>query len=260
LTRDVFIKNEPSDVISHLNTNGALLDERNAKKVISAGVDSINISLDGACAETHDKIRGVKGAFDRAVEAVGLIRAERKKADASLRIKTVAVLQEDNIGEAREMVRLAGDLGVECIEFIPRQSFADVDGGRSGESPAFLARVAELTAYLTGPEKKEVKIENSPAHLRLFQRSFRGESSPLRCYAGYNSLAVDCYGEVYPCVPWYNWGRSAGSVRDKGLAAFWRSDEYDEVRREVRDCRRCYLNCQGELNILFAVGSRGMRR
>ena len=247
-------------MISHLNTNGFFLDERNAGRVLEARVDSVNISLDGARPGTHDAIRGHKGAFERAVEAAGRLNALRKKRGASVRIKTVAVLQEENIGEVAGIVSLAADLGVDCVEFIPRQPFTSSSEGQI-VPPAFLQKVDEAVDFLLGPAPKAVRIENSPSHIRLFRRSFRNEPSPVRCYAGYNSYAVDCYGEVYPCVPWYNWRRAAGNVRERDLASLWYSAEYGKVRAEIRRCGGCYLNCQAELNILFnPFGAHGAKK
>ena len=54
--------------------------------------------------------------------------------------------------------------------------------------------------------------------LRLFRGAFCGEPSPLRCFAGYNSIAVDNYGKIYPCLSWLNWGRPVGSLREQSLA------------------------------------------
>ena len=105
-----------------------------------------------------------------------------------------------------------------------------------------------------------MRLENSPSHIRLFGSSFRNEPSPLRCYAGYNSYAVDCFGEIYPCVPWINWRKAVGNIRDVPLRELWRSAAYAAVRQEIRKCRGCYLNCQAELNIAFHITRKHPKR
>lgn len=238
-------------MFSHLNTNGYFLDDGAARKIIEAKVDSINISLDGARPETHNRIRGFSGAFDRALDAIGRIGALRKKTAAQLRIKTVAVINEDNIDEVGPMIDLSRDLMVDCVEFIPRQDFVSAGGSCAVRDPGFLAKVDRLTEFLLGYDAKGVRIENSRTHLKLFPASFRNAESKLRCFAGYTSLAVDCYGEIYPCVPWYNWRQAVGNMQGTDLTTFWNSTEYNAVRTEIARCKRCYLNCQAELNILF---------
>lgn len=242
-------------MITHLNTNGWLLGEEQARKIVSIGVDSVNISLDGATASTHDHIRQQPGSFDRAVAAVERLVHERKLRGAQVRVKTVTVLDASNIEEVPAMVALSRTLGTDCIEFIPRQPFANEKKADVLDS-ALMNRVEAAVDYLLHNMDDRVRLENSPAHLRLFASSFAGNPSPVRCRAGYNSLAVDCYGEVFPCVPWINWGKSIGNVRDKGLADFWFSEEYQRKRNSMASCRDCYLNCQLELNLLFDLQAR----
>lgn len=240
-------------MIAHLNTNGWLLGDEQARRIIDIGVDSVNISLDGATAATHDRIRRHPGAFDRAVAAVERLVMLKRKQGSSVRIKTVAVLDGTNIDEVPEMIALSRRLGTDCIEFIPRQPFADAPQD-AGPDPALLAKVDLLVDYLLKGDDRGVHLENSPSHLRLFRSSFAGLRCPVRCSAGYNSLAVDCYGNVFPCVPWINWGKSVGNLAGTSLDEFWRSSEYQQKRAAIASCRDCYLNCQTELNLLFDPG------
>lgn len=238
-------------MFSHLNTNGSLLDDRNIQNILAARVDSINVSLDGACARTHDAIRGVPGAFERAVRGIERLVTARGRAAVPLRVKTVAVLQENNADEVEELVQLAKKLKVDCIEFIPRQPFRESDDWIP--DARFMDKIRAIERYLIEHDDPAIKIENSPAHIMLFDHSFQGIASPLTCYSGYNSLAVDCFGEVYPCVPWYNWRMSAGNIRENGLRIFWISAHYNDIRKGIAGCRKCYLNCQTELNLLFNI-------
>lgn len=237
-------------MIAHLNTNGWLLGDEQAKRIIDIGVDSVNISLDGATAATHDRIRNCVGAFDRAVTAVKRLVSQRQQNNAHVRIKTVAVINEMNIDEVPAMVDLSRLLGTDCIEFIPRQPFVG-SFAKPAVTPELLAKVDNLTGYLLGSKYVRERLENSPPHVRLFLDSFSGLPSPVQCSANYNSLAVDCYGDVFPCVPWINWGRATGNIRDKGLKDLWYSHEYQAQRKSIAKCRDCYLNCQSELNLLF---------
>jgi MoaA/NifB/PqqE/SkfB family radical SAM enzyme len=241
-------------LIARLNTNGFLLGDEAARRLIASGADSVNISLDGARAATHDRFRNHSGAFERATTAINLLHRMRTRQNARLRIKVVSVVDETNIDEAADLVTLSQELGADCIDFIPRQSFAE--GERTLGDAALMVKVGRLAEYLRSAQKAGAPIENSPAHLQLFRASFAGLPSPVRCQAGYNSLAVDCYGDVFPCVPWINWGKTAGNVRDKGLAQLWHSAEYQPYRRSTGACRECYLNCQTELNLLFDLRAR----
>lgn len=238
-------------MLTHLNTNGTLMNEAATQEMIDAGVDSLNISLDGASETTHDRIRGVPGAFARTLEAVRRVEGMRRKTRVPLRLKIVAVLSEDNIDETPDYLRLGAELGVDCVEFIPRQPFPEGPGKGSRAGPALLSKVDEVVRHLGERSSIPPPLENSPGMLSLFAPSFRGDPSPLTCYAGYNSLAVDCYGRIFPCVPFVNWNRPVGQLGKGGLGEFWYSGEYTPARREIARCRACTLNCQAELNLLF---------
>jgi len=51
-------------------TNGILITKEKAKEMKKAGVQFVQISLDGLDAKTHDAFRGINGAFDKTVEGI----------------------------------------------------------------------------------------------------------------------------------------------------------------------------------------------
>lgn len=54
-------------------SNGWFIDEEKAKGLIDAGMTNVQISLDGACAATHEHMRGLEGLFDRAIGALNIL-------------------------------------------------------------------------------------------------------------------------------------------------------------------------------------------
>jgi MoaA/NifB/PqqE/SkfB family radical SAM enzyme len=242
-------------MIAHLNTNGSLLNMERANKLLDCGTNSLNISLDGAKPETHDKIRGHKGAFHEAVNAITLVNQLRNKRQKPIKIKIVTVISEDNIDEIVDLISLSVKLGADYVDFIPEQNFKNPSISRdinsTNYSDSFFKSLDKVVEYLL--KVKDVRVENSAQHLKLFKRSFKGEKSPLSCYAGYNSYGLDCFGLIYPCMPWFNWNRSVGNVRDTNLKDFWYSKKYNLTRKAIAKCKDCYLNCQFELNLLFNI-------
>lgn len=246
-------------MITHLNTNGWLLSDNQAQQIINIGVDSVNISLDGATAATHDRIRKHSGAFNQALAAIERLVSLKRKHKSLVRIKTVAVIDETNIDEVHQMLRLGKELGTDCIELIPHQAFSNPQQGRTVETELLL-KVDRLVDSLLKNDYDGVVIENSPSHLKLFHNFFAGLPSPISCSAGYNSLAVDCYGNIFPCVPWINWGKATGNIIHSSLTELWNSPDYQQQREQTSNCRECLLNCQTELNLLFDLSGRLMRK
>jgi len=60
-----------------LITNGLLLSKM-AESLVAAGLDLIRVSLDGP-PPIHDRIRGIKGSFSKAIEGVRLLVEEKKR-------------------------------------------------------------------------------------------------------------------------------------------------------------------------------------
>jgi MoaA/NifB/PqqE/SkfB family radical SAM enzyme len=255
---DLLERSRRGGMVTHLNTNGSLLDDAAAARLVASRVDSVNVSLDGADETTHDEIRARRGSFEEVLSAIGRLRDARRAAGASVpRIKLVCVLGRRNLDQAERLVEMRRRLGADAVDFLPVHDFDD-PGSERHESllapfaPEEASRALAVARRLTELVASE-PIENSRGHLALFPRALRGEPSPIRCHAGFNSLVVDGYGRIFPCVPWSNAERAVGDVRRTPLRRFWRSGEYARRRREVRRCRDCYLNCQTELNLMFRL-------
>ena len=100
-----------------LVTNGLCVTEEYAAALKEHGLDTVQISLDGAFAWQHDSLRGTAGAFDRAECAV------RRLKDAGIRQISVSMLP-DRLTLARsdvleEYVQLCCSLGVTAARFMP---------------------------------------------------------------------------------------------------------------------------------------------
>jgi len=53
-----------------IGSNGTLIDEEMARKMLDVGVMAVAISVDGADAQTHNSFRGVSGSFEQTLEGV----------------------------------------------------------------------------------------------------------------------------------------------------------------------------------------------
>jgi MoaA/NifB/PqqE/SkfB family radical SAM enzyme len=90
-------------------TNGLLMDERNVKRLSKYDYYWIQVSIDGSRPEIHDKIRGVKGSWKKAVNAANMI------SQAGLPLVISHVIQRDNIDYLDEMLRTSHLLGAKRI-------------------------------------------------------------------------------------------------------------------------------------------------
>lgn len=165
-----------------LMTNGSCLDERSARKLVDAGLKHVNISLDGAEAKTHDRFRGRRGSFARAVDSIRLFK------DMGIKVETTSVIHSESEGEIDDIIRLGKSLGLDNMKFTPIVPF---ERGRqcdySGSFRVYKRNIGKMMAYLAGDEaQNEVQINPNV-------------DNPLRCNAGLGVVAISSNGDIYPC-------------------------------------------------------------
>ena len=267
LRKDLFDLLERSilrGMITHLNTNGSFVDAAAAERLVALGLDSVNLSLDAADPAKHDSIRGHVGSHAEVLVAARRILEARRRAKAETpRLKLVTVLAPDTIDEAERVADLRSDIGADGVDFIPLHDFDPPGSDRERPLPTRLdaetrERIDTVVNRLRARARTE-PIENSDRHLALIPGALEGRPSPVRCFAGWNSLVVDLYGRIFPCVPYSDHDRPVGNLSTTPLREFWWSRSYEAERRELSRCRACTLNCQTELNLLFDRGRAGRR-
>jgi len=97
-------------------SNGILLKKR-AEEAVRLGLDEIIFSLDGP-AEVHDRIRGGKGAFRRALEGFRQLEKIKKKYGRKKPVVNVnTVIWEENQAILQEIVEQAACFGAQTITF-----------------------------------------------------------------------------------------------------------------------------------------------
>ncbi len=242
-------------MVTHVNTNGHLLDDALIDRLVGMGLDSVNVSLDGADAATHDRLRGHPGSFDRVTERLAALSRARdaSKSSRRTRVAITSVLTPDNAEQVVALADLAERLGADSLGFIPMHEYVGRDAlEQVAPARPWAEKMARATDDLRRLKTERTILENSDDYIALFPDCFAGRPSPIRCRAPETSLVIDCYGRVFPCVPMSEIDRPIGRVTGAALASFWKSNAYAASRRELAECRACYWNCHTEMNLLWA--------
>jgi len=97
------------------NTNGTVLNERNGRALIEAGLDELRVSLDAANATSYLAVRG-KNYFKRILRNVRAFRElqEREGRDRP-RVSAWLTGLRETIAELPEFVKVAADIGVKEV-------------------------------------------------------------------------------------------------------------------------------------------------
>jgi len=94
-----------------IGSNGTLIDEAMARKMLDAGVKCVAISVDAVDARTHDSFRGVSGAFDDTLKGIKACRA------AGLPFQFNTVIRKETVPQLEDILHLAVDNGANAAEF-----------------------------------------------------------------------------------------------------------------------------------------------
>lgn len=99
----------------NMETNGTLIDAPLARHLKErTNVRFISVSLDGARAETHDRFRGVPGAFEAALRGL-----DRLVEAGYSNVQVIMSPHRGNVGEVDDLVRLAVERGAGSVKFNP---------------------------------------------------------------------------------------------------------------------------------------------
>jgi len=226
-----------SGITPALATNGTLIDSAIADKVRGSGVARVSVSLDGATAKVHDRLRQLDGSFDRAVEGIGHLR------DKKVPFQINTTLTKHNAGQLEEVYELAKSLGAVAVHIfmlVPvgcGQSLAETDM----LSPEQYEQKMIETCKLDGRGELQMKVTCGPHYERVIRqeglhksRAHEAKGSnavPGRgghggaskgCLAGLGVLFVGHQGDVFPCgyLP-----VNCGSVLKDRLSDIWNNNE-----------------------------------
>jgi MoaA/NifB/PqqE/SkfB family radical SAM enzyme len=182
----------------------------------------VEVSLHGATAATHDRQTRVPGSFERLLSNLGEMRS------LGLRVKVNSTLTAWNEGEIEAMFDLVESLGL-AFQVDPEVTPRD-DGNRdplavtpSREGILRLFAVQEERARRwreasAGPESP-AGIAAAPSAIGKSGDDGTMPGSPKKhCGAGSSGIAVDPYGNVYPCV---QWRRAVGNLHQRSIREIW---------------------------------------
>jgi MoaA/NifB/PqqE/SkfB family radical SAM enzyme len=115
--RELIVAQRERGLPGDITTNGQTL-ENFADFLVEQEVSLVFVSIDGP-EQTHDRIRGVKGAFEKATKGIrALVEARRKRNSFSPIIVSNCTISGMNASDLDQIVPLTINLGVDLQQFI----------------------------------------------------------------------------------------------------------------------------------------------
>ena len=220
------------------STNGSTITADRAARLAGSDYVDVQISIDGANAETNDPIRG-NGSYATARRAMDHLAAAGFGP-----FKISVVVTRTNVAELDDFAALAGGYGAELRLTRLRPSGRGADVWHD----LHLLPDQQVALYHWLVERPGVLTGDSFFHLNALGEPLPGLNL---CGAGRVVCLIDPVGDVYACPFVLHPEFRAGSVRDAGgFTRVWRESDLFRSLREPRSpgaCASCgsYDVCQG---------------
>jgi len=173
--------------------------EEVAERLAGLRLVGVEMSLHGACSETHDRTTGKAGSFAAMLEALKHLRA--RGVPVLLKSPVTSINEDETEGMASLADRLEVSLNLDP-NLTPRDD-GDLSPLAYAPSRAGVERLFRLVA--------------ARGKLAATER----EAGGLNCGLGRITMAIDPEGNVFPCLQWRR--RPLGNVRDGSLRTLWPS-------------------------------------
>ncbi|WP_119729257.1 radical SAM protein [Thermomonospora amylolytica] len=195
-----------------VTTNGLRITEEIAREFGRRDLVWLNVSLDGATAESNDRIRGA-GTFERVLERLEVLRRHA-------RFTLAFTIMSGNVAEVEECARLAHRVGADTAVFRPLYPV-----GVARDHPELMPSFAEYNTALDTLARMGDDGSMDLRHIDPFGPHSRSETQSVvhqnyGCGAGNLVCSISVSGDVNPCSflgPRF----VAANVRESSLAEIW---------------------------------------
>jgi radical SAM protein with 4Fe4S-binding SPASM domain len=228
------------------STNGSRITENVARK-LAKYLDNIQLSVLGSTAKTHDKIVGVRGAWEKIIESSYFLH----KSGISIQINFT--IMENNLSEIELMPKFAKEIGANSLRFSSL-----IPNGRGGNLHSFSQQ--ELISIGSKIEQL-ASFENSKFDgVRITSGGFPNNggrnnfSQFYGCPAGRTFMYINNQGDVSCCDTIQKY---IGNTHEIPIIDLWHSAKMINLRRkptclcEFADI--CSGSCKNKLSDPYSI-------
>ena len=251
-------------------TNGSRV-AASAARLARAPLFLLQISIDGPCAELHNRIRPAAGGGDNfaaVTEALAQVRAERDRQRGLPLLASLTTISRHNatrlvdIYEAfRERVDVmvfylgwwidAPSLAEHERDFEARFGFAPrtprgwLGSWQPADSQALADELRRLSAAARKGRTPVILLPNirEANQLHAYYADHRERFGYDECVAIYEAMEINSNGDVSPCRDYHDY--VVGNVKEATLTEWWNHPRFQDFRRSLRKeglmpvCSRC---------------------
>ncbi|MCD6217925.1 radical SAM protein [bacterium] len=203
-------------------TNGTLLKKR-AKELADAGLYAVNVSIDNIDPKVHNKLRGMKNCYEKALEGAAAVR----ELGVLTGLSTYATKETIHNGSVEKLIQLADEEG-----FIEVTIFDPMPSGRWMHDTSFVLDEDDRAYLRKLTLDSRLASNTGPA---VIAQSYINSPYGLGCFGAYDQFYTTAYGDINPCD--FN-PVTFGNTRKEGVIKSWhRMIHHEEFRHKRKNCR-----------------------
>ncbi len=231
-----------------ISSNGYLINEAIVEKLVALKIDKVVISLDGT-EEYHDEFRGMKDAYQRAINAIKLLTK------SNIEVKVRSVVTKDNTESILNLMEITNNFKLNRHEILPVCPIGRANKAMALSSDEYREFLINAINRINTFKNINITYQLKPVFHQeyLFEntdKACREKSLSYSCDAFKTSMEICYNGDVIGCsfvrMP-------VGNIRNFSLEELWKSKKalkiYELISNQNRtgECENCEFNknCNG---------------
>jgi radical SAM protein with 4Fe4S-binding SPASM domain len=228
-------------------TNGSLLLRGDTiPRLVRAAPVHLNVSVDGATADVHDRSRGVTGSLQTIERAIQAIRREQERTGRRFPIRIKPTVHLWNFHSMPSMVEWVQRVGADTVDFEPVRHWTPEVDRDLWIGPDQINQLREMVKELVGQKRDGAPIETSESRLMRMPDHFATgvvEPEVTPCRVGLRRFAIAPNGDVTTC--WFF--DPIGNVARQNARDIWLGAVARLRREETVACKRaCAYSCMAQ--------------
>jgi Fe-coproporphyrin III synthase len=281
-----FIRNDIVDIVKiiksktnvdliAISTNGLLSNKiiDSVKQILNLGVKlEIKISLEGN-EKTHDKVRGIKGAYKKAMETlIGLKKLKSKQYFYVGVNQTITRHNEDQINYIYDLSKNHGCGYHPALAIAPRPVYTKGTGVNEGLlNPEKFAlyddfNIEEIKKFLNLFKEKRFDRDKTQSkglgiayihqliwdfyHKGFYNRLvYQKEDPTVTCMTLFTRFRIEPNGDIAVCS--YK-PQVIGNLKQKSFTKIWCGKTASRFRKVVKNCPGCWGGCEVQPDLAYS--------
>lgn len=220
-----------------ITTNGTLIDESTAQKIVSGHICSVTFSLDGL-RENHDWFRNKKGSFLKTIQGIqNLI----KESEGTIATQITTVIHKKNLSELDALYQLVTKLNIDSWRIINLEPI-----GRALENNNLLLNAEEMQTLLNFIREKRyqkqttIDITYGCSHYLTIDYEREVRDGYFICGSGIYVASILCNGDIYSCLDIQRRPELVqGNIYQDNFIDIW-ENKFQIFRKDrTKDCELC---------------------